>query len=131
MRRFYDTRDKAEADLMDPLILAGPKVVPRLSQEVRSKDMPARRYAIGALGHIGDRRAYATLKAILEDSSEVFYIRRDALVAMALIDPAAGREEAKRYRDSHVPDLAQASAEVLSGHGVKRQTVMSTLFGID
>lgn len=131
MRRFYDTSDKAEAELMDPLILAGPKVVPVLSHEVQSKNMPGRRYAVLALGHIGDRRAYETLKTMLDDSNEVPYIRRDALDAIALIDPAAGREEAKRHRNSEIADLAQASRGLLSGQRLRRKTFVSTLIGVD
>lgn len=131
VRQFYDTTGKMEDQIMDPLILAGPKVVPLLNHDVQSKDMPGRRYAILALGHIGDRRALATLKKILDDPNEVPLLQGDALEAIALIDSAAGQDEARRYRGSEVAALAQASRRLLSGRGLKRQTFISTLVGLD
>jgi hypothetical protein len=130
MKRFYDTSGKAETDFMDPLILAGPMVVPLLAHDVESKDMRGRRYGLLALGHIGDRRGYGVLKRILDDPTETPYIRRDALESIDLIDPTVGRQEAIRYRTSPVPDLAEYSGAILAGHIPRRRTFMSTLIGI-
>lgn len=71
---------------MDALILAGPDVIPLVQRELSNPNMPRRRYAIGALGNIGDKSALATLRKIFEDRSEVDYIRCDALEAIAMID---------------------------------------------
>jgi hypothetical protein len=85
LKSFYE-REVAEDQLMDPLILAGSGVIPLLEQDLLDSDMPRRRYAIGAVGNIGDNAALPTLKKIVEDRSEVDYIRCDALEAVAMID---------------------------------------------
>jgi hypothetical protein len=77
VKSFYE-REVAEDQLMDPLILAGPDVIPLLEQDLRDPNVPRRRYAIGAVGDIGDKSALPTLRKILEDRSEVDYIRCDA-----------------------------------------------------
>ena len=87
----------AEDQLADPLILAGKKVVPRLLEEITKKDMPRRRYAIYALGQIGEPSAIPILESIMNDSSEADYIRCDALEAIALIDRGRGRLLANQY----------------------------------
>lgn len=86
----------AEDQLMDPLIRGGRGVVAQLMKEVVNKDMPRRRYAILALGNIGDPTAIETLNLIALDPSEVEYVRCDALVAIALIDESQARTLAER-----------------------------------
>lgn len=71
---------------MDPLILAGSDVIPLLERDLLDPNMPRRRYAIGAVGNIGDESALPTLRKILENRSELDYIRCDALEAIAMID---------------------------------------------
>jgi hypothetical protein len=53
---FYVGADH-EPELDDPLIEAGPAMVPAICEAIAHPDMKRRRYAIGALGHIGDRRS--------------------------------------------------------------------------
>ncbi len=78
--------DGAEDTLMDPLIVAGAAAVPTVSEAIRDPGMLKRRYAIGALGNIGDRRAIPSLTEIALDVSEVEYVRCDCVQAIALID---------------------------------------------
>lgn len=85
LKSFYE-RDVAEDQLMDPLILAGRDVIPLLERELLNPDMPRRRYAISAIGNIGDKAALPILRKILEDRSEVDYIRCDSLEAISMID---------------------------------------------
>ena len=51
LKDFYDAGDRAEDQLMDPLILTGRSVVPLVLKELPNKDMRPRRYAIGFLGN--------------------------------------------------------------------------------
>lgn len=122
VKSFYE-REVAEDQLMDPLILAGPDVIPLLEQDLLDANVPRRRYAIGAVGNIGDRSALPTLRKILEDRSEVDYIRCDALEAMAMID----RDMAfQRVRAE--PGLeAQCGAATLSG--AKSRSYLEALLG--
>ena len=93
---FYNNSG-SEADLMTPLIKAGPKMTPAILEAISHKDMKQRRYAIGALGHLKDRRAVKPLTAILEDKREEDYFRGDALHAIYQIDQKLGSELAKRF----------------------------------
>jgi HEAT repeat protein len=86
----------AEDQLMDPLILAGREVVPPVLKEVVRRDMPRRRYAILALGNIGDRAAVEPLEQIALDQAEEEHLRCDALKALALIDETRARALAQR-----------------------------------
>ena len=86
--RFYAGDHEPELD--DPLIEAGPKMTLVICEAVANKDMRLRRYAIGALGFVGDSRALATLERILEDTNEKFYFRGDALHAIYQINRELG-----------------------------------------
>jgi HEAT repeat protein len=76
-------------------------------------DMKRRRYAIGALGFIGDKRAIPTLEAILKSDKEKDYFRGDALHAIYQIDPKLASAYAKDYikRNDY---LKRISAAVLN-----------------
>ncbi len=78
------------------LVDAGKAIVPYLLVEIKKKDMPKRRYAIGALEKIKDKRALPILIEILQDHSEIFYFRDDALRAVWHIDKKLGEEFAKK-----------------------------------
>lgn len=88
LESFY-RRDVAEDQLMDPLILAGADVIPLLERDLLNPEMPRRRYAIGALGNIGEPSALPILVRIVQTGSEADYIRCDALSAVARIDRRA------------------------------------------
>ena len=93
---FYNNEGD-ESELMTPLIKAGPKMTPAILEAISHKDMKQRRYAIGALGHLKDRRALEPLTAILKDESEEDYFRGDALHAIYQIDQKRGSELAKQF----------------------------------
>ena len=93
---FYNNQD-GESELMTPLIKAGQKMTPAILEAISHKDMKQRRYAIGALGQLKDRRALEPLTAILKDEREEDYFRGDALHAIYQIDQKRGSELAKQF----------------------------------
>jgi len=95
---FY-TDTPHEPELADPLIATGTKMTQAICEAVLHKDMMYRRYAIGALGFIGDRRALTTLERIINDVSEEDYFRGDALQSVFQIDRTLGRRYAEQYLD--------------------------------
>ena len=97
LAEFY-VHDGAEDQLMDPLILAGDKVVPLVIERVKDKDMPRRRYAIAFLGNGSYRQALPVLQQILQDSTEADYYRGDALQSIYQIDPRLGTTYAQNYQ---------------------------------
>lgn len=104
----------AEDQLMDPLIVAGKGVVPLVITEIENPNMVKRRYAIGALGNIGDKDALPTLEKILDNNMEEDYIRCDALNSIGLIDFERAKELSRNNNDSSVECLSSLSAEILS-----------------
>lgn len=94
---FYDLSDH-EPEIDDPLIKRGRPMVPSICSAIQHKDMKYRRYAIGALGYIGDRRALPTLEAILSDRTELEYFRGDALHSIYQLDRKLGLRYAKQYQ---------------------------------
>ena len=113
LKQFYSQNDVAEDMIMDPLILAGEKVVPLVIQDIKNKNMPRRRYAIGFLGNGSYQIALPVLTEILDDAKEKPYFRGDALIAIYKINKNIGVELAKKYQtvDNH---LGLMSLEVLS-----------------
>jgi len=126
LRRFRMSQD-AEDQLMDPLILAGKSVVPLLIKEVQSKEAPRRRYAIHALGQLGDSSVLETLKTVLSDPSEADFFRCDALEAIALIDREKGNGLAQQK------DLGQICSftvqAILSNAPLDRRSYFDALLG--
>ena len=74
--------DGGEETLMDPLILAGDKVVPLVLENIRNKQMPKRRYAIEFLGNGTIRQALPVLEELVKNNTEEDFIRGDALQAI-------------------------------------------------
>ncbi|RJQ52309.1 MAG: HEAT repeat domain-containing protein [Actinobacteria bacterium] len=108
-RESYRPELPHEPELDDPLIAAGSPMVLAVCEAVEHADTKYRRYALGALGFIGDRRALPTLQRILDDPSELDYIREDALQAIYQIDETRGMQIALRYRnDAGLSDMAKA-----------------------
>lgn len=94
---FYEARDRAEDQLIDPLVLNGRRVVPLVIAELPNKNMRLRRYAIGFLGNGGYPEALPVLEHILADDSEVDYFRADALKSIYQIAPDRARGLAPKY----------------------------------
>lgn len=97
---FYVEGDH-EPELDDPLIAAGRAMTTATCEAITHPDMKRRRYAIGALGYIHDRRALPTLECILKDKTEIYYFRGDALHAIYLIDKKLGTEYAEQFANEH------------------------------
>ena len=99
-----------EPDIDDPLIAAGKDMTSAICEAVLHQDMQFRRYAIGALGFIGDPRALPTLDQILEDASVIDYVRGDALKAIYGIDRDEGHRRAQTYANdtTALGDVARA-----------------------
>jgi hypothetical protein len=99
---------------MDPLILAGEKVVPAVIDAVRHKEMPRRRYAILFLGNGGYVQALPVLRDIAGDEHEGEHFRGDALAAIYDIDRTEGTAVARKH--SERPDyLGRTARDILSG----------------
>lgn len=113
LQHFY-VYQGSEDMLMDPLILAGDKVVPLVLDKVKDKNMTRRRYAIGFLGNGAYTQAIPELKKILQDKAEDEVIRGDALQAIYQIDESLGLKYALEYKDIS-GFLGQVSADVLNG----------------
>jgi hypothetical protein len=111
---FYEPGFRAEDQLADPLVLAGPPVVPLVVEEIRRKDMPLRRYAIDFLGDRECSRALPALREILTSEDEDVYCRGEALQAIHAIDADLGGKAAESHAER--PDyLGQIARELLDG----------------
>jgi len=97
--KFYAGNHEPELD--DPLIEAGKTMTLVICDAIKNKDMRMRRYAIGALGYIGDKRALPSLETILKSKDEIYYFRGDALHAIYQIDRSLGKKYAKEYGREH------------------------------
>jgi hypothetical protein len=97
--RFYKGNHEPELD--DPLIDAGKKMTLAICEAIKNKDMKYRRYAIGALGYIGDRRALPTLESLLKSKEEIYYFRGDALHSIYQIDRTLGKKYAAEFGHEH------------------------------
>jgi len=94
-RKFYFEAD-GEGSIIPNLMEGGIAMVPAICEAVTDRKMRMRRYAIGALGHFGDRRAILTLETIYADATEDALFRGDALEAIFCIDQELGRRYAKQ-----------------------------------
>lgn len=73
---------RAEDQLADPLILAGPRVRPLVLKAIDQKGLRYRRYAIAYLGCAHYRPSLEPLVRIAEEELEPDYIRADAVEAL-------------------------------------------------
>lgn len=119
LRDFYDARERAEDQLVDPLILNGRRVVPLVIAEVPNKQMRLRRYAIGFLGNGQYRDALPVLEQVLVDESEIYYFRADALEAIFRISAERARELAPRHVNGE-DLLGRAAQEIVAGRSPVR-----------
>ena len=88
-----------ECAIARPLVLAGRKVVPLVVAAIEDRQMPRRRYAVAALGSLGDTRAVDPLFAILSNPEEKDVFRADALQAINKLDGRQGAKLASEYLD--------------------------------
>jgi hypothetical protein len=114
LKDFYEAKDRAEDQLMDPLILTGSSVVPLVLKELPNKDMRLRRYAIGFLGNGRYSEALPMLEVILNDESEIYYIRADALEAIFQISQSRAKELAPNFVNGREL-LGEVAREIVAG----------------
>jgi HEAT repeat protein len=119
LSEFYVFRG-AEDQLMDPLILAGDKVVPVVIERVNDRDMPRRRYAIAFLGNGSYRQAIPVLEQILQDRTEKDYFRGDALESLYKIDMQVGTNYAQKYQTEN-DHLRRTATKILAGDSSMKQ----------
>ena len=130
---FYAGRDRAEDQLIDPLVLNGRRVVPLVMSAVTDRNMPNRRYAIGFLGSGRYREAVPVLERILADDAEIHYFRADALEALSQIDAPRARQlaAAHRSRADYLGESARAVVAGARGLGVDRSFLQALLHAHD
>jgi hypothetical protein len=93
---FYGGESRPECLLTQPLQQHGSSVVPLIIRDLPNRTMPRRRYAIGFLGEGRYREALPVLEHIFSDTTEIYYFRADALIAMFEIAPARAQELASQ-----------------------------------
>jgi len=98
-----------EPELPEPLMKAGPSMVPAILEAIGHPDMKMRRYAISALGHLKDESAIAPLRAIVEDGGEEDWFRGDALVAIYQLNQDEGTKLAEKHKGKG--DVLKQSSE--------------------
>ena len=106
-------RECAEGQLINPLIISGKKVIPYLMKEIDNRKMRLRRYAISALGHIGDKNIIPFLMEILNDNEEIYYFRYDALEAISMIDIKKAKEVAKIFVNKEIDLVSEYCKELI------------------
>jgi hypothetical protein len=111
---FVRAEGRAEDQLTDPLVLAGPRVRPLVLAAVQDRHFRLRRYGIGYLGCAGYRPASPTFRTILHDESEEDYFRADALEALWSSDPKEGHALASAY-SGRSDFLGQVARGILTG----------------
>ena len=97
MRDFMYGENRMESQLTIPLERAGSGILPYVLEAIQDKEMPGRRYAIGFIGTEAYEPALPVLRRILEDETEIWYFRADALEAIYLIDPLLALDLSPTY----------------------------------
>ena len=108
---FY-SNEGPEITQMDPLILAGNKIVPVVLDKIKDKNMPKRRYAIAFLGNGSYHQALPVLESIVTDNTEKDFFRSDALESIYLIDNDKGLQYARQFQ-VEANDLGEVSKDLL------------------
>ncbi len=94
--------------------------------------MHHRRYAIYALGQIGDKREIPFLKTILNDETEIYLFRYDALYSIAMLDIEAAKESAKKFVDKKNEMVTELSQQLLTDErsfqlGIVKKTIWDAI----
>lgn len=110
---FYVDADH-EPEIAVPLVKAGRPMTLHICAAVTHPDMKRRRYAIDALGLIGDKRALPVLETILKNRDEIDYFRGDALEAIYRLDRKLAVQYAGQYR--HDNDYLNMIADEVTRH---------------
>lgn len=110
---------RAEDQLTDPLVLAGPRVRPLVLESLKDRSFSLRRYAIAYLGCAGYRPALPRLRLLLDDETEADYLRADALEAIGAMDLSEGLLLARTY-EARADFLGEAASSLRGGSWTPR-----------
>jgi len=113
-------RECAEDQLINPLIISGKKVIPYLMKEIDNKKMHRRRYAISALGHIGDENIIPFLMGILNDDKEIYYFRYDSLEAISMIDIEKAKKVARIFVNKEIDLVSEFCKELIESKNPRK-----------
>ena len=115
LQDFHEAEDRSEEQLCDPLILAGPRVVPLVIADLPKKGTPLRLYAIRFLGNERDSRALPVLEQLLGDDEENVDFRAEAFKAIYQISPDRARQLVTVYAYGH-DQVARVAVDIAAGH---------------
>lgn len=126
---FY-SNSSSEEKIIDPLLLAGQKVIPLVLTSIKDKEMKKRRYAIEFLGYSGEKKSLLVLQEIFNDKSEKDYIRGDALEAIYHIAPESGKKIAHNYsyEEEYISMVAKEIINSKSG-SIEKRTLIDAMIG--
>ncbi len=114
---FMYGENRMEEQLTIPLERAGSMILPSVLKAIQDKEMPRRRYAIGFIGTEAYEPALPVLRRILEDETEIWYFRADALEAIYQINPHLAFELSAAYLDE--PEwLGRFARNIRDGNGL-------------
>ena len=119
MYDFMYGENRMESELTIPLERAGSKILPSVLEAIQDKEMPRRRYAIGFTGEKTYEPALPILRKILEDETEIWYFRADALAAISWIDQELAFELSSSYLDG--PELLGRYARNIRARSVRKE----------
>ena len=112
LEEFYQYHEPGRESL-DPLILAGKRVVPLVIERIQDKTMPRRMLAIEFLGNGSYDEALPVLESILNDTFEQENMRATALIAIYQIEPQKGTRDALRYQGES-GEFGKVSRDILA-----------------
>lgn len=104
-----------ESSQCDVLLAAGPRMATSLNEAALDRNFPKRRYAIYALGALGDEASLAVLTRLAQDSREDSLVRADSLLAIEQLSKSRARECARGLQAELDPNIQSATAKILSG----------------
>lgn len=127
LEEFYNYQEP-DSESLDPLILAGNKVVPLIIEKIRDRNMKRRRLAIDFLGNGEYRQALPTLEKIMLDETEERRFRETALISIFRIDKKLGDKFAQQYKNDG--GLGKIAQDILSNKDYldNRRTYLDALF---
>jgi hypothetical protein len=128
LEEFYNYHEP-DSESLDPLILAGKKVVPLIIEKIQDRNMQRRRVAIDFLGNGSYKQALPVLEKIMKDETEENRFRAAALISVFKIDKNYGRQFAQQYKDNE-DDLGKAARDILDHKDYLkyRRTYLDALF---
>ena len=129
LKEFY-SNPMPEDLQMDPLILAGAKVVPLVLERIQDPSMPKRIVAIWFLGNGGYKEAIPVIQRMLQNESEDIYSRAYSLIALYQLDRPNGLKQSKAFY-TRSDFLGKIAMEVMreTEYVTQRRSYLDALWG--